>query len=212
MDMRINGLKAEWLIILILLVVIAFMRSCQPKCKVCEECVVLKDTTFVYGDTTRKKLTAAKHQPKPVKRIKAKSADYTTFVISPEINYCDTAIAADYFVSYIYSNKYFNNDSTIVVGIDDTLSQNLIQGRAVFIQNRKPTTIITPTLVKTAKKRIVINAGLMLGTNLRQFSIEPTVALQTKRDDIVLAGVDVLAQPVMFKAGYMVRISFRKGR
>jgi hypothetical protein len=211
--MRINGLKAEWLIILILLVVVAFQRACQKEkvCKVCKNCVVVHDTVLVYPkDTTPVRVTADGYKPKPRKIIPAKAHDYTTFDFSPGVLPCDSSITGNYFASYIYIDTFYNNDSTIVVRINDSLSQNAIQSRAVFIQDGRPLAIVTPTLVKQEKKRIVMNVGLVLGTNLQRFSIEPTVAFQTRKDDIILGGIDVLDKPVMYKVGYLMRVSFRK--
>lgn len=211
--MRINGLKAEWLIILILLGVIAFQRACTStqKCKPCKECVVSTDTVFIYQkDTTPVKVTADNYNPKPKKKIPAKPAHYETFNITNDSLPCDSVAVADYYTSYIYNDTMYNNDSTIVVTINDSLSQNAIQRRAVYIQNRKPLAVVTPTVLKKEKKRVVMNVGLILGTNFRKFSLEPVVAIQTKRDDIILGGVDIISQPVMYKAGYMMKIGFRK--
>ena len=209
-----RGLKAEWLIILILLGVIAFMRACGggKDCKPCDDCVVVHDTVLVYPkDTTPVRVTADGYKPKPRKIIPAKAHDYTTFDFSPGVLPCDSSITGNYFASYIYVDTMFNNDSTIVVRINDSISQNAIQSRAVFIQDRRPLAIVTPTLITPApKKRIVVNAGLMLGTNLQQYTIEPTVAIQTRRDDIILGGVDILGQPAIYKVGYLMRVSFRK--
>ena len=212
--MRINGLKAEWLIILILLVVVAFQRACHKEkvCKVCKNCVVVHDTVLVYPkDTTPVKVTAENYKPKPIKKIAAKPIHYETFDFIGDDLPCDSVAVFDYYNSYIYNDTMYNNDSTIVVRINDSISENAIQSRAVFIQDRRPQAIVTPTLITPApKKRIVVNAGLMLGTNLQQYSIEPTVAIQTRRDDIILGGVDILGQPAIYKVGYLMRVSFRK--
>jgi hypothetical protein len=210
-----RGLKAEWLIILILLLIISWQRACQKVCEPCDGCVVVHDTIMVYGDTTPIKVTAENYKPVPKKRIPKpilpKPNDYTTYSILPDDLPCDSAIIHNYFASFIYNDTVYNDDSTIVVSINDSLSENLIQRREVFIQHRKPLAIITPTLITAApKKRIVLNAGLMLGTNLQRFTIEPTVAIQTKRDDIIMGGVDILDKPALYKVGYLMKISFRR--
>lgn len=211
--MRINGLKAEWLIILILLAVIALQRACHKNegCKQCEDCVVINDTVIVTPKNPKPvKVTPNNYKPKPDVKIAAKPESYETFDIVRDSLPCDTAALLNYYSSYIYKDTVYNNDSTIVVTINDSVSKNAIQSRAVFIKDRKPIAIIKPTLLKPEKKRVVINVGLILGTNFRQFSVEPTVAIQTKRDDIILGGVDIISQPVMYKAGYLLKLSFNK--
>jgi hypothetical protein len=212
--MRINGLKAEWLIILILLVVVAFQRACHKEkvCKVCKSCVVVHDTVLVYPkDTAAVKVTVDAYKPKHRKVIFAKPVATAAFNSSVDSLPCDSFIINNYFATFIYSDTLYNNDSTIVLTINDSITENAIQRRAVFIKDRGPLAIVTPTLLQpVAKKRVVINLGLMMGTNLQRFSIEPTFAIQTRRDDIILGGVDVLDKPVMYKVGYLMRVSFRK--
>jgi hypothetical protein len=197
--------QAKWLVIFALCVIIMLMRNCQGKRGGCPEYDIKHDTTYVYRDTGSIKII--EHAPKVVTK-KLPSDTVIRNVVISETCQCDTAAILSYYSKNFYQNWYYSHDSLIMVEVNDSIFKNEILSRSVFIANRTPTTIVQPTLVE--KKRIKVLVGLQFGTNLQQFTLEPTLAFQTRRDDVIMGGVDLINVERFYRVGYLYKISLRK--
>jgi len=160
------------ILICILIAIILLQRWCgggDP----CPEARVTTDTIITPGDTVFRAVIT--EIPVPHEKIitKWRSLDIDT-----------TAILADYFAKYFYADTI--EDSSMVVVVNDTISQNKIQYRSVLFKNLRPTsTVINTTIVDTcppARRKIFL--GGFVGGNRELFHWGPEVLLETKREAI----------------------------
>jgi len=171
--------KQYLLTIAVLIVIIVLLRECSGGGEPCPEITsttIEYDTIEVAGDSIP--YTVEVEVPKPYKVLDVRSipADVDT-----------SAILADFFRQYLYSDT-IRIDSTYLVILDDTISQNRIEGRGVQFQQLRDfmvvKTITNNVEDPNSKPRFKMYAGGFVGGNLKQFDAGPEMLFQTKKDHV----------------------------
>jgi hypothetical protein len=117
-------------------------------------------------------------------------------------------ILKDYFTKYVYVDT-ISNDSTILVILRDTITENRIAGRSVQFQSLRGATIITnsTTILKRRNKWFL---GLGVSGNKNNMGLVPKLAILTKNDKLFTLGNNLLETQPNAELTLFWKISFRK--
>ncbi|MFA5417828.1 MAG: hypothetical protein WC341_05160 [Bacteroidales bacterium] len=168
-----------WIIIIVLLVALFLQRECTSKV-VCPECP--QTTTDTIHDTITK--PTVQYIPKPV--------------------YTDTGSTKWRF----YQVDTLQNDSNALIVLTDTVSQNRIMYRCPQITLypqiiRQTTRVEVP---KPSKNKFYL--GMAIGRNPNQFSLAPSMLLQSKKGSGYSISYDLFTHDIYL--GIYWHISFKR--
>lgn len=108
--------------------------------------------------------------------------------------------------NYLTENKYtFNiNDSTGNIDVFLSVKYNQLANYSWQGYFKTYTKTITDTKYIQSVRRNKLLAGLILSGNADRFGASPTIGLKTKKDNVFVAGYDVLNKN--YSVGYLIRI------
>lgn len=198
--------KPLLLLILVLLGVIVYLRTCSRPAEVKPPVVdIIRETTYqVIHDTVRlapviEKQFVAGNQ---VKIIDTEWIDNTREV--------DTArILRNFFATNYYPYRYVTKYGEII--IQDSISQNKIRSRRVINNQRIPTVTTTKTITLQPKPswQIYIGGSLLGGKENVLSGFGPDILLKTKRDQIYQVGAYYTTQgTIAYRAGMLFKLHF----
>jgi hypothetical protein len=126
-------------------------------------------------------------------------------VVKPVIQYKDVD-SAKIIQNYLTENKYKFNISDSTGNIDVFLSVQYNQLKSYDWKGyfKTYTRTITDTKYIQSVKRNKLIVGLILSGNKDNFGAVPTVGLKTKKDNVFMAGYDVINKS--YQAGYLLGI------
>ncbi len=183
-----------WIIILILVGIIIWQRSCvDPE----TEFIIRTDTIIEPGDS----IVVETQLPAP---------DPDTVILIPDtiiqLQAVDTAaILADYFLQRIYRDT-LKDDSSAFIRHDLTIYQNRITDSKLHFQNRRAKTVIKQTISPGESHRAKVFAGLSVGRSPEEFGAALNLALLTKRDHLYAAQYDFLNKDIYFTMYWKIKL------
>lgn len=180
---RIKKLDLKSLLIIGLIIVIVFMRTCNGggdntkpetikvngrKYEVVDRKV---DTVIVTKDTIVYKPGRTIYKDKPI-----------YLPISPNVD--SLAIIKDYYSANVYRDTLHLSENMGYVSLTDTISQNKIKGR-VWVANIKQRTIHETTIVKElTRTQLYVGGTVGFDPKSPVNFVGPTVMLKTKSDKV----------------------------
>lgn len=188
--------KIPWLIILILIAVIIFQRSCS-NCD-CPEFEVITEKVIVPGDS----VIIEKEVPVPEPYYISSPPDTVTEYLYHEV---DTGrILANYFLKRFYQDT-LKDDSSAFIRHDFTIYRNRMTKSKLFFQNRRAKTVLKQELRPNAERKAKFYGGLAIGRKYNEFGAGLSLALSTKKDDLYTLTYDVINKDVYFSVFWKVR-------
>lgn len=107
-----------------------------------------------------------------------------------------TAILRDYFAIVYYTDTLKNDTSALVV-IVDTVSNNRLKGRSMWFQNRRPTTINNTTITNVyPDNKFQLYGGILLQGNANQFGVGGLLTVKFKNNTQFSGGVLIGNKPI----------------
>jgi hypothetical protein len=91
---------------------------------------------------------------------------------------------------YYYCDTIIDDTSALIV-IRDSITQNKIYSRSGTYINRRPTQIIT-TITPEIRPTWNIGAGFFVGGNKNEFQAGPTIIITTNKKGSYTAGYDII--------------------
>jgi hypothetical protein len=182
---------APWIAIVVILI---WFTQCQKQPK-CPEVVNTSDTITQVDTVTVTGQTV--YYPSPYEIIHHDTAYRTV----------DTAKIVS---NYLDENKYkllIVDDTNARIELFATVQYNLLKEYRTDAVYYPHTKTITNTEYITTPKRNKMLGGLILSGNAQSFGAAPVLGLKTKKDNIFLAGYDVLNGTI--QVGYMAKIGRR---
>jgi|TARA_R100000030_G_scaffold26812_1_gene19459 hypothetical protein len=196
------GTKLQNLIIIVLCILL-FLRTCGGGETIPTERVVTKIETRYDTLTVEKKV----YVPKYTTRIETKTVT-DTIVLKSKIDTLE--ILKDYYSKYVYKDT-LKLDSLGYITIVDTITQNKIFSRNFDSQVLIPTTTITNDIYLNQAK---LFGGVSVGGNKSQINfLSGDLLYKSKKDNVYGLGLGVNQdfQPIVIGRMYW-KISFRKDR
>ena len=182
----------------ILVAIILLQRWCSGG-DPCPDAVVTTDTIVTPGDTIFRNIITEKPIPHEKIITRWQRVDIDT-----------GAILIDYFAKYFYTDTI--KDSTMVVVVDDTITENKISSRQVSLKNLRPIrTVINTTVVDTcpgASRKLYL--GGSIGGNDEAFNCGPEVLYQTRKDALYGYHYDFVNKTHNFKTFWKVSLRKKK--
>lgn len=191
--------NTPWIIILILVAVIIFQRSCK-NCN-CPEITVTTDTIILPGDT----VFTETELPVPLPVYIKQPGD--TLYIYEQINVDTAAILKDYFALRFYKDT-LKDDTSAFVQHNYTVTQNQVSKSKLIFKNRRPKTYITQTLSPVESRKMKFFGGLSVYHRYMNIGIAPTAGLLTKNDHLYTLQYDIFNKDFEFSIFW--KISFSK--
>jgi hypothetical protein len=104
----------------------------------------------------------------------------------------------------VYSRQDYR-DTNLTLTIEDTIYKNGIFSRGFSYNILRPTQTITTTINPPIKHKLMINGGILLGTDLKQIkTVSPYIGLRY-RNAGALIGVDPIGRQFVFGADWRLR-------
>ena len=189
---------APWIIIVILIAVIFFIRECTPVVK-CPECPKIDTITVVDHDTII--LERVVYVP----RVIFHDTGSTRYVL---MTHEDTiAIIKNFFTSNYYADTIINDTNAFVV-IEDTVSMNRIVWRRNTAKIFPATIYSTKVVTVQADPRRMMYVGIGVGRSINSFGLSPSLMYISKRQSAYSLSYDVFNKDAYFTMYF--KISFRK--
>jgi hypothetical protein len=181
-----NTKNISWIIALI--IALGWLVQNLFFLKKCKEPVI--HTVVVKGDSIPYLFKVYKPWPIYVKEI----VEVPVIVDSAEV-------VKAYFSKVFYADT-ITNDTSILAIIKDTITQNMIASREVWLQNLRPQTIVTecPEIPKD-KVRLLLGVGI---SGYKQFGVPFSLILETRQKMAFSLGFDPINKNV--NIGYYYRI------
>jgi hypothetical protein len=190
--------SAPWIIIIILLGIIFFLRECTPVPE-CPECPEVDTIEVVRFDTIRYEVVH--YEPK----IVFKDTGSTRYIFK---TYTDTiAVLKDFFARNYYSDTLVN-DSMAFVLIQDTVTQNQIANRRKTVRIFPATVYKTTIVTRQADPRRKLYVGLGVGRSVESFGLAPSLLYISKKETAYSLSFDVLNKDLYFTMYF--KLSFKK--
>lgn len=190
-----NWLKNNFLfLIIIILVVIIILQKCGGN-------IIDPPTTIIKTDTTyvTKTDSIKTYVPKWKTKIKHDTVHDTILKI-------DTAyVLGDYFSTYVYNDTIKNKHDSLIIYVDDSITQNKIKSRKVKYKITYP--IITTSITTIENKREFYYGIGLSGGKQGLNSFGPEFLLRTKKGSAYGLGVGINNQftPIVgFKAYWKI--------
>lgn len=179
--------KSGWILSAILIVVIIYLQECK-------HCAVqVKPTidTIITTDTVTKKIVIEKPTPYKVEvPITLPKEIDTVFVLN------------DYYSKYYYTHTIKDSDLTLT--INDTISQNKVQGIGIDYTLYRTQTLITNTDVYKPKSKLFIGIQGIGGSTY--LGVAPSLFIQTKKDHVYGIGYDVINRNFMASLYFKIKL------
>lgn len=104
----------------------------------------------------------------------------------------DTAeILNIFFAKYFYQDTAINDTNALII-VFDTITQNRIINRRINYTNRRPTQIITNTIINSPAKLWNIGAGGFVGGNKTEFEAGASIIVTTNKKASYTASYDFI--------------------
>ena len=187
---------APWVII-ISLVILLILQRCSHR----EPVIKIQEKHDTIRDTTIRKVIISEPYPLEI------GLPPDTFVYVPdssELLRQYRSLQKLYYASAVYLDTLLN-DTTALITLRDTVTQNRLQQRGLTFINRKPT-IINTTIIQN-ESRFKMYIGLAVGGWTDKFSISPSILFQTKSDVVTGAHFDLINK--IAAVDFYWKISFR---
>ena len=181
---------SPWIAIIILLI---YIGSCTHRGK-CKPEIITKDSIVTVNTVDSFPVQGKTvYYPSPYE------------VVKPVIQYKDVD-SAKIIQNYLTENKYKFNISDSTGNIDVFLSVQYNQLKSYDWKGyfKTYTRTITDTKYIQSVKRNKLLVGLILNGSANNFGAVPTIGLKTKKDNVFVAGYDVINKS--YQAGYMIGI------
>lgn len=179
--------KSYLIIIAILVGIIFLLSQCnKTECSDDIEKVIVTHTDTIQGDTVFRAIETIK----PVYIYRD-----TGSIRNKLVNVDTSAILIDFFSQYFYSDT-ITDDSTFIAVINDTVTENRIYSRELYVKNIKPTTIV-PNLVieEKPKKNMRLYVGGTIGsTSTNFYAITGNIGLRARNDNYYMASYNFIGQ------------------
>jgi len=186
--------SAPWIIIIILIGIIFFLRECTPVPE-CPECPDPDTIEVVRYDTVRYEVVH--YQPQIV---------YKDHFVEVNKMVDTAAILADFFTHNYYADTLVN-DSLAFVLIEDTVTQNQIAHRRKTIRIFPATVYKTTTVTKQADPRRKLFVGLGVGRSVESFGLAPSLLYISKKETAYSLSFDVLNKDLYFTMYFKLNFS-----
>ena len=184
-------------VIAILVILLILCRECQrcsppPETEIKYDTIYITDTidhVFVLDST--------------------KTEIEYVYIEKPVPQYVDTAaILKDYFATRYYQDTLINNDTIAFLVINDSISENRVQNRHYYYENRVPkiteTIYITKTIYETEScNRFNIGIGGVIGGGFERFSAGLGVSVHSNSRTSYTASYDLINNEAKIGIYYM---------
>lgn len=195
-------------IVIIFLLCLLFIKSCNNNPSPISSPKIIRDTTWVYKDSV------IYSKPQIYKSIPAISTkEYYTKEYLPDTNYSKLlAQYKDIVNKLLAQNIYLDSAKIDTIGyvyLKDTISSNKISGRSVSYSVKYP--IIKETIVIPEKKRNQVYAGFsILGQPFPINSLNGELLFKNKSDNIFGASVGITSDSkIQYGVKYYYKINLK---
>ena len=187
---------APWIIIIILIAVIFFLRECTPvhECPVCPE---LRNDT-VYDSIPYPVIS---YKPRIVFR------DTGSYHRIPLTKQDSINIVQFYFETNYYADTIADSTHVFVL-VEDSVSQNQITWRRKTVRVFPATIYTTQIVTKQADPRRMMYVGLGVGRSMQSFGLAPSLLYISKRQSAYSLSYDLLNKDAYFTMFF--KLQFKK--
>lgn len=183
------NLKIVPYIIIIILILLLFL---QRECHRCPEPteIVRVDTVYRYDSIP---YTAPPMTPKP-----------GMVIVQPIPAGIDSLVIARAYFSKRMGIDTLVNDSLYLLSLSWEVQENKPTFFQPTIVDRKPTTIISHTIIEKPRNKVFVGIGV--GGSPNSFGLAPSVALYTKRENLYTASYDVINKDFYVTFFYKIKL------